>query len=147
MAVPNTTTFTLVNVCDELSLTGSNRNLVQCFASAISGNFDPAYSGAKNNLLNFRNYGASGTISLSQSSINLGFSNTPVLVGVTASAAWTTVITGSSGFFTISATSGSSGFSSISFTYIGASNTGKTGSVQFQIGGVTKATLSITEIS
>jgi hypothetical protein len=57
MGVPNTTTFTLANVCDDLGLIGVTRNLVQCFSSAASGSFDPAYSGAKNNLLNFRNYG------------------------------------------------------------------------------------------
>jgi hypothetical protein len=43
MGVPNTTTFTLANVCDDLGLIGVTRNLVQCFS--------------KNNLLNFRNYG------------------------------------------------------------------------------------------
>jgi hypothetical protein len=57
MPVPNTTTFTLANVCDELGLLGVTRNLVQCFSSADAGSFDPLYEGAKNNLLNFRNYG------------------------------------------------------------------------------------------
>ena len=58
MSVPNTTTFTLLDVCVEIGLTGSNRNLSQCFTSAVSAQFDPAYSGSKDNLLNFRNYGA-----------------------------------------------------------------------------------------
>lgn len=58
MAVPDTNTFTLANVCDELGLIGANRNLVQCFASADSGAFDPAYAGSKDRLSNFRNYGA-----------------------------------------------------------------------------------------
>jgi hypothetical protein len=57
MGVPNTTTFTLANVSHDLGLIVVTRNLVQCFSSASSGSFDPAYSGAKNNLLNFRNYG------------------------------------------------------------------------------------------
>lgn len=58
MAIPNTTTFTLVNVCDELNLIGADRNLVKCFSSANPNYFDPAYSGSKNSLLNFRDYGS-----------------------------------------------------------------------------------------
>lgn len=58
MAVPDTNTFTLANVCDDLSLVGANRNLVQAFAVADPAKFDPAYEGSKNSLLNFRNYGA-----------------------------------------------------------------------------------------
>lgn len=75
MAVPDTTNFTLENVCDELSLIGLNRNLVQCFESAVSGQFDPAYSGSKNSLLNFRNYGnvvATTEIFLGTSATSLG---------------------------------------------------------------------------
>ena len=57
MAVPDTTTFTLQNVADEFDL-GSNDGLIDCFEEATSSDFDSAYSGAKDNLLNFRNYGA-----------------------------------------------------------------------------------------
>jgi len=55
MAVPNTTTFTLQNVVDEVNPTTDD--LVDCFADATSSSFDYNYSGSKNNLLNFRNYG------------------------------------------------------------------------------------------
>tara|TARA_R100000951_G_C2494904_1_gene135612 strand:+ start:41 stop:442 length:402 start_codon:yes stop_codon:yes gene_type:complete len=55
MAVPNTTTFTLQNVVDEVNPTTDD--LVDCFADATSSSFDSNYSGDKNNLLNFRNYG------------------------------------------------------------------------------------------
>ena len=55
MAVPNTTTFTLQNVVDEVNTTTDD--LVDCFADATSSSFDSNYSGSKNNLLNFRNYG------------------------------------------------------------------------------------------
>ena len=55
MAVPNTTTFTLQNVVDEVNPTTDD--LVDCFADATSSSFDSNYSGSKNNLLNFRNYG------------------------------------------------------------------------------------------
>ena len=55
MAVPNTTTFSLQDVVNEVNPTTDD--LVDCFADAISAYFDPTYSGSKNNLLNFRNYG------------------------------------------------------------------------------------------
>jgi len=55
MAVPNTTTFTLQDVVDEINPTTDD--LVDCFADATSSSFDSNYSGSKNNLLNFRNYG------------------------------------------------------------------------------------------
>jgi len=56
MAVPNTTTFTLQNVEDEVNPTTDD--LVDCFADAVASKFDPNYEGSKNQLLNFRNYGA-----------------------------------------------------------------------------------------
>ena len=61
MAVPDTTTFNLLNVINELSL-ASDEGLGECFADAVSGSFDSSYNpnsyGTNNNLLNFRNYGA-----------------------------------------------------------------------------------------
>lgn len=56
MAVPNTNTFSLQDVQTELG--GVNDDLVECFANANAGSFDPAYEGSKNQLLNFRNYNA-----------------------------------------------------------------------------------------
>jgi len=53
MGVPNTTTFTLQNVVDVVD---NDDNLVGVFNDAVASKFDSAYSGAKNNLLNFRNY-------------------------------------------------------------------------------------------
>ena len=60
-AVPNTDTFTLQNVVDAVIPTTDD--LSDCFNDAVSGQFDPAYEGNKDNLLNFRNYGnqSSGT--------------------------------------------------------------------------------------
>ena len=58
MGVPNTTTFTLQNVVDVVD---NDDNLVGVFNDAVASKFDSAYSGAKNNLLNFRNYDAAGT--------------------------------------------------------------------------------------
>lgn len=54
MAVPNTTTFNLINVID--AITGSQDDLVECFAESTPTAFNPAYSGSKNSLLNFRDY-------------------------------------------------------------------------------------------
>ena len=56
MAIPDTTTFSLQDVVTEINPTTDD--LVDCFADAVSGSFDPNYEGSKNNLLNFRNYGA-----------------------------------------------------------------------------------------
>tara|TARA_R110000868_G_scaffold22624_4_gene92684 strand:+ start:10548 stop:10976 length:429 start_codon:yes stop_codon:yes gene_type:complete len=56
MAVPDTNTFTLQNVVTEVNPTTDD--LVDCFADAVAGKFDSNYSGSKNSLLNFRNYGA-----------------------------------------------------------------------------------------
>ena len=70
MAVPDTTTFTLQNVVTEVNPTTDD--LVDCFADATSASFDSAYSGNKDNLLNFRNYGATASLTSYASS---GLSN------------------------------------------------------------------------
>ncbi len=54
MAVPNTNTFSLSDVITEIG--GVTDSLADCFSNANSAGFDPAYSGSKNSLLNFRNY-------------------------------------------------------------------------------------------
>ncbi len=54
MAVPNTTTFTMSDV---QAAVGDYNNLSDLFKFADSAQFDPAYAGSKDNLLNFRNYG------------------------------------------------------------------------------------------
>tara|TARA_R100001369_G_scaffold66957_1_gene94465 strand:+ start:606 stop:1019 length:414 start_codon:yes stop_codon:yes gene_type:complete len=55
MGVPDTTTFNLQNVVDVID---EDDNLVGCFNDAVAAKFDATYSGAKDNLLNFRNYDA-----------------------------------------------------------------------------------------
>jgi hypothetical protein len=65
MAVPNTSTFTLQDVVNEVNPTTDD--LIDCFADAVASKFDSTYSGSKNQLLNFRNYGA---VSLIQFSID-----------------------------------------------------------------------------
>jgi len=56
MAVPNTTTFDLQDVVDEVNPTTDD--LVACFAAANPDYFNPTYEGSKNSLLNFRDYGS-----------------------------------------------------------------------------------------
>jgi len=57
MAVPDTNTFSLQDVVDEFDkLNPQPDDLVDCFASASAGAFDPAYEGSKDRLSNFRNY-------------------------------------------------------------------------------------------
>jgi hypothetical protein len=62
MGVPNTTTFDLQTVVNVVNPTTDD--LVDCFADAVASKFDSNYSGAKDQLLNFRNYGSSTTNTL-----------------------------------------------------------------------------------
>lgn len=59
MAIPDTNTFSLQDVVNEIVPT--TNDLIDCFADAVPGNFDPTYSGNTNELLNFRNYGAASS--------------------------------------------------------------------------------------
>ena len=59
MGVPNTTTFSMQDVEDFIDPPTSTPTLTQLITSANSiGEWDSDYSGSKNSLLNFRNYGA-----------------------------------------------------------------------------------------
>ena len=55
MAVPDTNTFSLQDVTNELGL-GSGDSLTDCFNDATSSQFDPNYKGDGDRLSNFRNY-------------------------------------------------------------------------------------------
>ena len=72
MGVPNTTTFTLQNVVDTINPTTDD--LVDCFADAVANQFDSSFSGSKNELLNFRNYGNGTSYTL-----NIATTGTPGL--------------------------------------------------------------------
>lgn len=75
MAVPNTTTFSLNDVRNELGL-GASASLQQCISVAEVNSYDPDYtpSPPTNNLLGFRNY----------NSVPEYFSLIPCLGGATA---------------------------------------------------------------
>lgn len=76
MAVPDTTTFTLQNVVDEVNPTTDD--LVDCFADADLNSFDPAYYDTGNDLLEFRNYGGGGTIIASPDTLTWNWDENPV---------------------------------------------------------------------
>jgi hypothetical protein len=62
LSVPDTTDFSLQDVCDVII--GSQDDLVECFAEASANYFNPAYEGSKNSLLNFRDYGIHNSLIL-----------------------------------------------------------------------------------
>ena len=62
MAVPDTTTFSLDDVAQELGL-GSGDSLQDCIDDAVSGDYDTNYySSPATSLLEFRNYGATPAV-------------------------------------------------------------------------------------
>lgn len=67
-SVPNTTTFSLQDVVNVVNPTTDDLN--DCFADANSDYFNDSYSGSKNSLLNFRDYGPhnAGTVVIFTSS-------------------------------------------------------------------------------
>lgn len=56
MAVPNTNTFTMRDVCNEIGVSYSGTTLTELFSLAEDRGFDDLYKGNKNSLYNFRNY-------------------------------------------------------------------------------------------
>ena len=60
MAVPNTNTFALSDVINEINASMSPKSLGECFTEAIGWLFDSNYYGDKDRLSNFRNYGELG---------------------------------------------------------------------------------------
>jgi len=59
MAVPNTTTFSLLDVVNEIN--PPNRSLNGCFVASNSSGFVSSYAGSKTQLSNFRSYNHSAT--------------------------------------------------------------------------------------
>jgi hypothetical protein len=56
MSVPNTNTFTLQDVCNEIYGSYSGWSLSDCFADSNANGFDASYEGSHDRLSNFRNY-------------------------------------------------------------------------------------------
>jgi len=72
MAVPDTNTFSLQDVVDEINPTTDD--LQDCINDAIEGNYDPTYYTAPaTSLLEFRNYGAATGNLLSVTTTSVGF--------------------------------------------------------------------------
>ena len=64
MAVPNTTTFTMDDVFDEVGYL----DLVTCFSNSVDSYFNPLYKGSKDRLSNFRDYKVTVTLTSFNSS-------------------------------------------------------------------------------
>tara|TARA_R110000822_G_scaffold73853_19_gene177668 strand:- start:532 stop:972 length:441 start_codon:yes stop_codon:yes gene_type:complete len=139
MAVPNTTTFTLQNVVDEIA--GTQTSLIACFADADPAGFDPLYEGSKNSLLNFRNY-TDTPANVSIAPTNLNFSSAAssqnITVTVVGGEAWTaaddqtwmnltgTTSSSASGTTTVNVNTNTSGFTrfgTVTFTWSGTNRT------------------------
>jgi len=58
MAVPNTSTFTLQDVVNEINPT--TNDLADCFSDSTDSGFVSSYKGSKDRLSNFRGYSDSG---------------------------------------------------------------------------------------
>ena len=68
MGVPDTTTFTLQDVADEID-PATIEDLAKCFSNATASYFDSNYGpGDESNLLQFRNYGSGNALSPFQGS-------------------------------------------------------------------------------
>ncbi|QQO97345.1 BACON domain-containing protein [Maribacter phage Colly_1] len=148
MAVPNTTTFTLANVCDEIGLTGSNRTLQSCINSAEARGYNSSYSGSKNSLLNFRDYetpSTADTLSISPTTYSntSGFTDSFV-VSVISNTSWT--VSDNQTWITLSSSSGS-GNGSITVN-LSSNGTGSTryGVVVFTTGDISR-TVTVTQAS
>ena len=87
MAVPDTNSFTLQDVVDEVNPTTDD--LVDCFNDADPAKFDATYEGSKDRLSNFRNYGAApNSLSISPNSQGVGDSAGSFNLTITTNAAW-----------------------------------------------------------
>lgn len=119
MAVPNTNTFTLANVCDEIGLTGGNRTLSNCFSSAVSGGFDPTYGAiTDDDLLAFRNYSHSTPVTITPSAINVGSGSGSHIITVTTTETWTAAVTLGAAFISFIGSSSGSGNGSFTISLL-----------------------------
>ena len=89
MSVPNNYNFSLQDVVNEIS--GSQDDLVECFAEASASGFDSSYSGSKNSLRNFRNYNETPFIpalNISPTSYSTGSGATSFTITISSNTTW-----------------------------------------------------------
>lgn len=101
MAVPNTTTFTLQNVVDNVA--GAASDLSSCFTNSNSPDFNATYGNntPPNNMLEFRDYNEGGfSLTLDDNGINTSSSAGNVNVTVTSNTTWT--VSSNAGWLTFS---------------------------------------------
>src|SRR5690606_41337698 len=110
MAVPNTNTFTMIDVCTEMGLSASGRSLAELFANANNNGFDPNYVGSKDRLSNFRNYTHADPPYVSVTPGVLNFYHDDIvqkMVTVSSNTTWFVDTAGTGTWVTVSPTSGS----------------------------------------
>jgi len=108
MAVPNTTTFSLQDVVDEVNPT--TNDLVDCISDAVTASYNPTYFTAPaTSLLEFRDYDNSGggtnTLSRSPSTLTFGSGASSQSFSVSSNTTWS--ISDNASWITISGASGS----------------------------------------
>jgi len=140
MAVPNTTTFTLQNVVDEIA--GPQTSLIACFADAASSGYDPLYEGTKTNLLNFRNY-VDVNLVISPTTFNATNSFQSFTLTITSDVSWT--VTDNVAWISTSPSSGSNN-GSVSVTILSNGGAFRAGIITVTGGGRT-ATCAVSQAS
>ena len=114
MAVPNTTTFSLQDVVDEVNPTTDD--LLDCVSDANTGDYDASYfSAPATSLLEFRNYtdSATGTNTLTRSPNTLSFSRSASTQTFSVDSNTTWSATDDQSWITISSASGSGNDASV----------------------------------
>ncbi len=117
MAVPNTDSFSLQDVSNEIP--SHPTGLFECFSAAVDSGFDPNYSGSKNCLANFRNY-RHATISASVNSLTFPRFGGFQTFTITCSESWS--IATPQSWITLDRNTGSSGTTTVQVSVSSTSN-------------------------
>lgn len=137
--VPNNTTFSMRDVCDEMGLSYAGRTLTSLFSSANPNGFDPAYVGSKNSLLNFRNYDhtpVANFLTISPESQNFTYDGGTFTITVSSNISWTV---DSSTWISTSPLSGSNnGSVFVEVSSNQASSNNRSGEIQIQGSGIVR---------
>jgi hypothetical protein len=143
MPVPNTNNFSLLDVTNELP--GSENSLAECFLAAVNGQFDPAYEGSRNSLLNFRNFRAFvETLTITPVSRTFDANSHTLFVTVTSSTGWSAIDNAS--WISINSPSGGLGNGSFSVNISSnPTNTARNGTITVSTTNLSR-TLFITQV-
>jgi len=146
MAIPNTSSGWSLDTSRAQLGQSTTTSLAACIAAGNSqGGWDPAYSGSKNSLLNFRNYGGAGTVSVSPTSISFGQGTPSSNVDVISNTTWT--VTDNMTWITVSPTDGSDfGNFTVAVNSTNPSSFSRSGTVTVTALGGQTATISVSQV-